>query len=392
MIDFFFSVYAVRFCSKFDILFAYREADERIVTYLIENFWPAVDAIKSELNEKILSVRDRKILHRICGIMEVNALNISLEFGNTEEVSALFENACILEHSCMPNCYYTFDTKKQFKIRMQAGRHIKKGEHLSIMYTHMLWGTHMRQDHLLTNKYFVCKCVRCIDPTELGTNFSAMKCIGDIGKSCGGTLLPKNPIDITSEWFCDRCDVSITNEKIEIILSNIEQEVDDLMVPSASRLDPESQLNPNNFLLLINKLSQLLHENHYHLFALKHTLIQMYGHKPNYLLNELSDEILTTKISMCKQLLDVLDLIDPNTMRLTLYTGVVLYELHLAILEENRRNVAKGAINDRNTVCLAQNYLKRGKEVISLNKDISQGCQLFESFERAENELKAMHV
>lgn len=85
-------------------------------------------------------MRDRKTLHRICGILEVNALNIGLEFGNSEEVSALFENACILEHSCLPNCFYTFDTKKQFKIRMRAGRLIRKGEHLSIMYTHMLWG------------------------------------------------------------------------------------------------------------------------------------------------------------------------------------------------------------------------------------------------------------
>lgn len=115
-----------------------READERIVTYLIENFWPAVDAIENELGQKVLPMRDRKTLHRICGILEVNALNIGLEFGNSEEVSALFENACIMEHSCLPNCFYTFDTKKHFKIRMRAGRLIRKGEHLSIMYTHML--------------------------------------------------------------------------------------------------------------------------------------------------------------------------------------------------------------------------------------------------------------
>lgn len=274
---------------------------------------------------------------------------------------------------------------------MRAGRCIKKGEHLSIMYTHMLWGTHMRQDHLLTNKYFVCKCDRCVDPTELGTNFSAMKCIGDIGKSCGGTLLPKNPIDIMSEWFCDRCDVSITNEQIEIILSNIEQEVDDLMLPSVSRLDPESRLDPKNFSALIEKLSNLLHENHYHLFALKHTLIQMYGHKPNYMLHELSDGILSNKIVMCEQLLDVLDHIDPNTMRLTLYTGIVLYELHLAILERNRRNISNGENTDKTTLLLARKYLKRGKEALSLNQDISQGRQLLESCERAENELE-LHI
>lgn len=258
------------------------------------------------------------------------------------------------------------------------------------MYTHMLWGTHMRQDHLLTNKYFICKCDRCLDPTELGTNFSAMKCIGDIGKSCGGTLLPKNPIDITSEWFCDRCDVSITNEQIEIVLSNIEQEVDDLMMPSVSRLDPEARLDPNNFRGLIDKLSNLLHENHYHLFALKHTLIQMYGHKPNYMLHELSDIVLSSKILMCEQLLDVLDHIDPNTMRLTLYTGITLYELHLAIVERNRRNVSGGSINDKNILSFAQICLDRAKDALSLNQDIQQGRQLLESCERSQSELEIL--
>lgn len=74
----------------FSFYFWSREADERIVTYLIDNFWPTVNSIENELGEKILPVHDRKILHRICGIMEVNALNIGLEFGNSEEVSAIF--------------------------------------------------------------------------------------------------------------------------------------------------------------------------------------------------------------------------------------------------------------------------------------------------------------
>lgn len=366
-----------------------READERIVSYLTDNFWPTLDNIEQELGRTIITNRDRKMIHRVCGIMEVNGLNIGLGFGNNEEVSALYENACILEHSCVPNCYYTFDTSRQFKIKMRSGRLIKKGEHLSIIYTDMLWGTHMRQDHLLTNKYFTCICPRCIDPSELGTNFSAMKCIGGVGKDCDGTLLPKNPIDITSEWSCDRCDVSISNEQIEIVLSNIDQEVDEVMMPPVPQHNHTS-IGPERFNALIEKLSHLLHENHYHLFALKHTLIQMYGHKPNYLLHELSDDILSKKISMCEQLLNILDRIDPNTMRLTLYTGIVLYELHLAILERDRREVSKGARPNREMYLLCQKYLGRGKEALSLNQDIQQGRQLIESFEQAESELQLL--
>lgn len=342
------------------------------------------------MGRRILEHRDKKLLHRICGIMEVNALNIGLHYGDQQEVSALFENACILEHSCMPNCYYTFDTKRNYKITMRSGRLIRKGEHLAIMYTHMLWGTQMRQEHLLTNKYFVCKCERCLDATELGTNISALKCIGDIGKSCGGTLLPKNPIDITTDWFCNKCDVSISNEQIEIVLTNIEQEVDDLLMPSVSRRIDHTSITPTTFETLITRLSNLLHENHYHLVALKHTLIQFYGHKPNYMHHELSDEILQRKHQLCERLLFILDRIDPNTMRLTLYTAIVLYELHSVILEQCRRRSKLNGVEQIDEIEIlkrSQQYLQRGKNALALNADITQGRKLLESFDTAEMEL-----
>lgn len=105
-----------------------READERIVSYLTDVFWSALDDVEKQLGKKVVEQRDRKLLHRICGIMEVNALNIGLGF-DRHEVSALFENACILEHSCVPNCFYTFDIEHPYKITMRAARDIKKGEH-----------------------------------------------------------------------------------------------------------------------------------------------------------------------------------------------------------------------------------------------------------------------
>lgn len=361
--------------------FVCSEADERIVSYLVEHFWPALDRVESELGSRIVEKRDRKLLHRICGIMEVNALNIGLGFEDAE-VSALFENACILEHSCVPNCYYTFDVRRQFRITLRAGRLIRRGEHLAIMYTNMLWGTLLRQEHLLANKYFVCECERCTDATELGTHVSSMKCIGDIGKDCGGTLLPTNPIDTATDWQCDRCAVSIANDQIEIILTNIESEVDDLLLPSGA-----STITAAAIEALIDKLSHLLHDNHYHLFALKHTLIQFYGHQPNFRLDELSDAILQRKIALCEQLLWILDRIDAHTMRLTMYTGVVLYELHAAVLEQHRRLGDSASVD---VLHVAQQYLRRGKEAVSLNADISQGRKLVESFERAEQHVHAI--
>ncbi len=42
------------------------------------------------------------------------------------------------------------------------------------MYTHSLWGTHSRREHLFNAKKFWCECPRCGDPTEFGTDFSTL--------------------------------------------------------------------------------------------------------------------------------------------------------------------------------------------------------------------------
>lgn len=53
-----------------------------------------------------------------------------------------------------------------------------RNDHISTMYTHLFWGTEARQEHLQNSKYFTCKCVRCLDATELETHLSTIRCIG----------------------------------------------------------------------------------------------------------------------------------------------------------------------------------------------------------------------
>lgn len=333
----------------------------------------------------IIPQRDKRTLHRICGIMEVNALNIGVDNEQDQEVSALFELACVLEHSCTPNCYYTFDPRRNYKITMRAGRTIRKGEHLSIMYTHMLWGTQMRQAHLWTNKYFICRCERCCDRTELGTYLSAIKCIGAEGK-CGGMLLLQEPLETTTNWLCDRCDVCVSSEEVDVVLANIEQEVDAMLAP----IDTQKPCMPNEIENLLAKLEKLLHPNHYHMFALKHTLVQMYGQQKGYLLFELTDDVLAQKIEMCEQLLCVVDVLDPNMMRLSLYTGIILYELHMAVLEKGRRHkLDLGSYTiQADVLSKAKEYLVRGKTALALyTADMPQGRKLIEAFDKAAENL-----
>lgn len=67
---------------------------------------------------------------------------------------------------------------------------IAKGDMLCTTYTYTLSGTRIRQEHLKEGKYFVCHCKRCIDPSELGTNFSTIIC----QKCDNGNILPLNPL------------------------------------------------------------------------------------------------------------------------------------------------------------------------------------------------------
>ena len=67
---------------------------------------------------------------------------------------------------------------------------ILKGNQLYTSYTYTLNGTAERQKHLRAGKYFTCHCERCLDPTELGTDFSTLKCL-----QCGnGNLLASDPL------------------------------------------------------------------------------------------------------------------------------------------------------------------------------------------------------
>lgn len=192
------------------------DAEKRVVTYLLENFLEPLRKLEEKTKEKFLDKYDAEVLRRICGIIETNYMCISLSTGL--DLSGLFFTACMMEHSCLPNSYFQFNECNGYNISVIAGRDIKKGEHIKIMYTNMLWGTQMRHEHLQITKHFRCKCERCSDPTELGTNFSALMCAGagDVDQKCeeAGIHLPKNPLDKNTEWICDKCPMTIDGEQV----------------------------------------------------------------------------------------------------------------------------------------------------------------------------------
>jgi len=262
-------------------------------------------------------------IQKIQGILETNMKEIRL---SSSDCVALYALACLMEHSCTPNVMITFD--KQFNITVRAGRDIQEGEHISTMYTHALWGTIARRDHLHITKNFWCTCQRCSDPTEFGSNFST---IYDSGKP----MMPENPLDPDSDWVCKETGMKRKALEVKLQLSQIGQELE--MVNNKGTVDDAEEF--------LEKYSKVLHPNHYHMTTCKHNLLQMYGRTEGYLIQDMTEDQLNRKKELCLEHIEVLKMLDPSQIRLMIFSAAANFELHLPILQVAKRKWEAGQMS-----------------------------------------------
>ncbi|KAH0561579.1 SET domain-containing protein SmydA-8-like [Cotesia glomerata] len=255
---------------------------------------------------------DKATVRKICGLIDVNALETNPPEGSV----AIYQHACLMEHSCLANTRHNFsvDNKGRPRIIVIAATSIKKGEHISTTYTHVLWSTRARREHLLATKYFACHCKRCKDPTELKSHLGTLKC------TCGsGLVLPRDPLDLETEWFCDSCPGTLTSVEVMQLTERLGEEVETAMASAK-----ESVLSD-----LLSRLQVLLHPGHQHCIAVAHSLIQLQS----------SDN--PQKRELCLRILETTSILDPYGTRLGLYTAVALRELASCPGEDRRLNLER---------------------------------------------------
>lgn len=114
----------------------------------------------------------------------------------------------LMNHNCVPNTRHDVDEK--FSFRISATRLIKKDEEIVTSYSQLLWSTNSRRMQNLISKQFLCRCKRCIDPTECGTNLSAIRCQN---KACCGIVLPIESINFRSNVKCTVCATIYDNNR-----------------------------------------------------------------------------------------------------------------------------------------------------------------------------------
>jgi hypothetical protein len=103
-----------------------REIRDRVVRYLQENYLQKLPAVGKE-GETVLQDCSENTLHRICGILDVNGLDIRLALGS--EVVALYPTVYLMEHNCLPNTRHSFEIcpgERQYRVSVKATRHIAK--------------------------------------------------------------------------------------------------------------------------------------------------------------------------------------------------------------------------------------------------------------------------
>jgi hypothetical protein len=109
-----------------------------------------------------LEEEDEQIMTITCKIMDANCFETIITRNNKLiSLKGLYPVASFMNHCCVPNTMHNFNEKLQMIVK--ASLPIYKGQEITTTYTHLLWSTSLRQNHLLTSKQFICTCYRCCD-------------------------------------------------------------------------------------------------------------------------------------------------------------------------------------------------------------------------------------
>ncbi|XP_014295676.1 SET domain-containing protein SmydA-8 [Microplitis demolitor] len=287
-----------------------------------------IELLKKNIS-KPLSQEDEEFMLQVCRAFDTNAFETALRVDNKTSISlrGLYPLAALQNHSCLPNTRHYFNDKGFMFVR--AAVPIKKDEELTETYVDLIWGTSLRRNYLVLSKHFECCCKRCSDPTEFGTNISALRCAN---LKCFSYILPVDPLNFKSPWTCRECHVKVSGKQIESI-------------SSALRMMVNNVLNepPRNILKFIEGELKILvpPENHI-LLDMKFHVVSFFGRTEELEWKNLSDRELELKAQYCNELIEILDKLGCGDCQ---KKGLIFNELYCTKKEQLLRKVNKNNNN-----------------------------------------------
>merc|ERR1719341_2292050 len=135
----------------------------------------------------------------------------------------MFFEPALMNHHCVGNTRLMLDSSNLMTVI--ASQPIKKSKPVKFNYGRALDTTWTRQVNLLENKFFTCQCERCLDPTELGSNLSCLKCRKD---KCEGSTIPKDPMSMKGDWICVKCGDVVDGDCVRKLLKSLQKDTENL--------------------------------------------------------------------------------------------------------------------------------------------------------------------
>lgn len=249
---------------------------------------------------------DEGVVRHICGVFDTNAFVMG---GGR----ALLPLAALMNHDCGANTQHWFS---HGVLVVRAARVIPEGTAVTNTYTPVLWGTRARAAYLASSKLFICRCARCRDPHELGSNLSSVRC-----RQCQGGLLPP-PATSEAVCQCDNCGASVAAAAVET------------MVRAAATAATGAVGDAVELQAVVRQLSRLVGDDHYVTVGAKHALVEATMTRPP---QDVSSSDLQRVLDLCADLLRLADLLDPGFSR---FRGVLLLEKVRAAAELLKRETA----------------------------------------------------
>jgi len=247
--------------------------------------------------------------------------------------SGMYGRYCMLNHCCVSNAKCILNEAGSFLLDVRAQTKIMRGEEITTRYVGINVGAPTRAIMLEDHWSFVCTCKRCLDPTELGTYASALRCLA-CGPESNALILPlvnDREGAKATKWCCNSCEMELNREQVEAI------------VETGLRIIKNNTSNPPEVKLLehvTKELSVIFHNNHYLVMQVKFVLLK--------LLTSQSSQCQTTndwaKLNVVAlSLLSVLDKLDPGASR---NRGKVLKDLIKPFMKLAESELNSGVIDE----------------------------------------------
>ncbi|XP_052839332.1 SET domain-containing protein SmydA-8 [Drosophila gunungcola] len=284
-------------------------------------------------------------LHAHCIRIDSNSFEVTARDGDT--LKGVFVCGASLPHSCVPNTVVALD--EQFNMKLYAAVCLQPGDIIYNSYTNPLMGTSQRQHQLRLSRRLECSCSRCLDPTEMGTHMSSMKC-----RECEGgfSVCEIEPNGRLGDWRCPDCGALLTAAEVH----ELQAEVGAALVEARGELQVYESL--------LTQYGPLLHPNHFMLLDIKQNIASIL--RAAALMNSMEQpckKLLARRVELCSDLLPVCRAVVPGISKLY---AIGLFEYLLALVELVELQFAESDLNKKEYVAHLRTASLVAKEAMDL--------------------------